>query len=40
MGPLTALTRDPGQKNIMKGPPRNPANHIMNKKNIIDILWS
>lgn len=40
MWPLTALTRDPWQKNIMKGPPRNPANHIMNKKNIIDILRS
>ncbi len=36
--PLTALTRDPAQKKLMKGPPRKTSEHIMNKKNIIDII--
>lgn len=38
MWPLTALTRDPAQKKLMKGPPRKTSEHIMNKKNIIDII--
>ncbi|MDD3263204.1 MAG: cation-transporting P-type ATPase [Candidatus Absconditabacteria bacterium] len=40
MGPLTALTRDPAQKKLMKSPPRKKENHILNKKNIIDLIRS
>lgn len=40
MGPLTALTRDPAHKKIMKKPPRKKENHILNKKNIIDLIRS
>ncbi|MFA7298651.1 MAG: cation-transporting P-type ATPase [Candidatus Absconditabacterales bacterium] len=40
MGPLTALARDPAQKDLMKEKPRNVANHIINKPIIIDLIRS
>jgi len=40
MGPLTALTRDPAQKKLMKRPPRKKENHILNKKHIVDLIRS
>ncbi len=40
MWPLTALTRDPAQKNLMKESPRNPNDHIINKPVIWDLLFS
>lgn len=40
MWPLTALARDPAQKDLMKEKPRNVANHIINKPIIIDLLRS
>lgn len=40
MGPLTALTRDPAQKNIMKEKPRDTKEHIINKFMIIDLIRS
>lgn len=40
MLPLTFLTWDPPDKELMKSPPRNPNEHILNKKNLIDIAWS
>lgn len=38
--PLTALTRDPPQKDLMRQWPRNLDNHIINKAMIIDLLRS
>ncbi|MBI5755277.1 cation-transporting P-type ATPase [Candidatus Peregrinibacteria bacterium] len=38
--PLTALTFDPGEKDIMKEPPRSPIDYILNKKRLMDIAWS
>lgn len=40
MWPLTALTRDPAQKNLMKEGPRNVSNHIINKPVILDLLFA
>lgn len=40
MGPLTALTRDPAQKWLMKSEPRNTKEHIINKATIIDLIRS
>ncbi len=40
MWPLTALTRDPAQKNLMKQWPRKTKEHIINTYTIIDLLWS
>jgi len=40
MGPLTALTRDPAQKNIMKDKPRDTKEHIINTYTIIDLIRS
>ncbi len=38
--PLTALTFDPGEHDIMKEPPRSPSDYILNKKRLIDIAWT
>lgn len=38
--PLTALTWDPGEKDIMKEPPRSPTNYILNKRRLMDIAWT
>lgn len=38
--PLTALTRDPPQKDLMTQWPRNLDNHVINKAMIIDLLRS
>lgn len=38
MWPLTALTRDPPQENIMKQMPRNVSDHIINLPVIYDLL--
>ncbi len=40
MWPLTALTRDPAQKNIMKDKPRDTQEHIINGYTIIDLIRS
>ena len=40
MWPLTALARDPAQKDLMKEWPRNVGDHIINKQAIIDLLLS
>jgi len=40
MLPLTALTRDPAQKDVMKEWPRNIHNHIINKVMIWDLILS
>ncbi len=40
MGPLTALTWDPPQKDLMKEWPRNVYDHIIKKPVIIDLLIS
>ena len=40
MWPLTALTRDPAQKDLMKEWPRNVNNHIINKPVILDLLFA
>ena len=40
MWPLTALTRDPAQKNIMKDKPRDTKEHIINAYTIIDLIRS
>lgn len=40
MGPLTALTRDPPQKNIMQDWPRNVSDHIINKPVMLDLLFA
>lgn len=38
--PLTALTWDPGEKNIMTEPPRSPTDYILNKRRLMDIAWT
>ncbi|MFH1012377.1 MAG: cation-transporting P-type ATPase [Candidatus Peregrinibacteria bacterium] len=38
--PLTFLTWDPAQKAIMTQAPRNPEDHIFNRKAFKNILWS
>lgn len=40
MWPLTALARDPAQKDLMREWPRNVADHVINKPMIIDLIWS
>ncbi len=40
MWPLTALARDPAQKDLMKEWPRNVADHVINKPAIIDLIFS
>ncbi len=40
MLPLTFLTWDPPQTEIMTEAPRNPNQHILNRKRLIDIIWS
>ena len=40
MFPLTALTRDPPQKDVMTQWPRNINEHVINKPMIIDLIWS
>ncbi len=37
--PLTALTYDPGSKDIMSSPPRRREDHILNKNTTIEILF-
>jgi len=38
MAPLTALTRDPWTKTLMTAAPRDPNNHIIQKKSIPDLI--
>jgi len=38
--PLMFLTWDPSQPKTMTDPPRNPNDHILTKKNFIDVAWS
>jgi P-type Ca2+ transporter type 2C len=40
MFPLTALTRDPPQRDLMTQWPRNISDHVINKPMIIDLIWS
>jgi P-type Ca2+ transporter type 2C len=40
MGPLAALARDPARKDIMTAQPRDTTKHILNRKNIIDLIFS
>lgn len=40
MWPLTALTRDPAQRNIMRDKPRDTKEHIINAYTIIDLIRS
>ena len=40
MWPLTALTRDPAQKNLMKEWPRDTSKHVIDKPIIIDLIIS
>jgi len=40
MLPLTFLTWDPSQEKMMTEPPRNPHEHIINKRNLIDLAWA
>lgn len=40
MLPLTFLTWDPSQPKMMTEPPRNPHEHIINKRNLIDLAWA
>jgi len=37
--PLTALTFDPGSKELMTSPPRKQEDHIVNKNSMIEILF-
>jgi Ca2+-transporting ATPase len=37
--PLTALTFDPGSKDLMSSPPRQQGEHILNKFTILEILF-
>ena len=37
--PLTALTFDPGSRDVMTSPPRSQTEHILNKRNAIEILF-
>ncbi|MGA1824842.1 MAG: HAD-IC family P-type ATPase, partial [bacterium] len=37
--PLTALTFDPGSKNLMTSPPRSRESHIVNKKTATEIIF-
>ncbi|MDD4876941.1 MAG: HAD-IC family P-type ATPase, partial [Dehalococcoidales bacterium] len=37
--PLTALTFDPGSKDLMTSPPRDRAEHILNKYTMLEILF-
>jgi Ca2+-transporting ATPase len=39
MLPLTALTFDPPEKHILKEPPRNLNEHIINKKSLINLIF-
>jgi len=39
MLPLTALTFDPPEKHILKEPPRNLKEHIINKKSLINLIF-
>ncbi len=39
MWPLTALTRDPPLKDLMKEAPRSPDDHVINKPVIIDLIF-
>jgi len=38
--PLTCLTWDPPQAQIMNEPPRNPEEHVIKKSTLIDVAWS
>ena len=38
MGPLTALTRDPDDGNIMHEKPRDIHEHIIRKSSILDLI--
>lgn len=40
MLPLTFLTWDPGEKDIMKEAPRNPTDYILNNRRLFDIAWT
>lgn len=40
MWPLTALTRDPAKKDLMKDWPRNVNEHVINRPVIIDLIFS
>ncbi len=37
--PLTALTFDPGSKELMTSPPRSKTEHIVNKKTSVEIIF-
>ncbi len=37
--PIAALGWDPPEREVMKEQPRNPRDHILNRKNLIDLLW-
>lgn len=37
--PITALGMDPADRELMKDQPRNPRDHIINKRSILDLLW-
>lgn len=37
--PLTALTFDPGSKNLMTSPPRNLSDHIINKRTATEVIF-
>ncbi|MBN2087903.1 cation-transporting P-type ATPase [Candidatus Peregrinibacteria bacterium] len=39
MLPLTALTFDPAEEHIMKSPPRDLNDHIINKKSLINLIF-
>ena len=39
MLPLTALTFDPPEKHILKEPPRNLKEHIINKKSLVNLIF-
>jgi Ca2+-transporting ATPase len=40
MLPLTFLTWDPPDKDLMKDPPRNQHEHVLNKKSLFYFAWS
>ncbi len=38
--PVTFLTWDPSQKTIMSQAPRNPSDHLFNRKTLWDMTWT
>lgn len=37
--PIAALGRDRADRELMSDEPRNPKDHILNKRSIVDLLW-